>query len=276
VAVPTRAHLGLIQAVKEKSDRVLIVLGTSVAGTTIENPIDYDERSRMMQNYGMVVPLADCLSHVQWSANLDALIDAVLSPGDSATLYGGRDAFDQLYRGRFEYEEIEMNVPVSGTEERRTNGSLEYNNSCFRAGMIRASMNQFPKVHPTVDIAIWKSDKHKELLMARKPNATDWCFVGGFADPEGSYEQDARREVHEETGIEITDPVYVGSCIINDWRYSGRDKIKTILFECHYQSGSPMADDDIAEVQWMKVELAMAKVSATHSPLMNMLTKGQL
>ncbi len=45
--------------------------------------------------------------------------------------------------------------------------------------------------------------------------------------------------MEEEAGIAITDPEYMGSFVIDDWRYRGeRDVIKTLLFRARLLSGS--------------------------------------
>ena len=64
--------------------------------------------------------------------------------------------------------------------------------------------------------------------------------------------QDARREVREEAHVDITDPIYVASFRVDDWRYRGEtDQIKTLLFGCKHVSGVPRADDDVEEVRWV-------------------------
>jgi bifunctional NMN adenylyltransferase/nudix hydrolase len=81
-------------------------------------------------------------------------------------------------------------------------------------------------------------------------------FVGGFASPNSEcYEDDAKRETIEETHLECDNFMYIGSALIRDWRFEGeRNKVKTILFSCDYTIGTPIADDDIAEVEWVSLE----------------------
>ncbi len=50
--------------------------------------------------------------------------------------------------------------------------------------------------------------------------------------------EDAKREVQEEAGVEVGNITYLGSTLINDWRYRGEiDKIKTALFVAKYVFG---------------------------------------
>ena len=81
-------------------------------------------------------------------------------------------------------------------------------------------------------------------------------FVGGFADPhkDTSFEYTAKREATEETGLEVSNPIYIGSTIIDDWRYRAEnDKIITTFFAMKRVFGSPKAQDDIAELHKVKI-----------------------
>ncbi len=87
-------------------------------------------------------------------------------------------------------------------------------------------------------------------------------------------EANLRREVREEAGIDVTEPKYVGSAMIDDWRYSEEaDKIVTMFYETTYLSGHPEPADDIVELRWMKVSEVGAKIVPEHLPLYKMLRK---
>jgi bifunctional NMN adenylyltransferase/nudix hydrolase len=125
-----------------------------------------------------------------------------------------------------------------------------------------------------VDFAIVNFDK-KEFLLARKPNEELLRFPGGFADVNTpSYEDDVLREANEETGLTFVDqPTYIGSRLIDDWRYrSEQNKIKTLMFVVKYNGGDPKADDDIADVRWVKFgEIKDTDLVPNHRPLLEML-----
>jgi bifunctional NMN adenylyltransferase/nudix hydrolase len=118
--------------------------------------------------------------------------------------------------------------------------------------VIWAVENQWPSALPTVDIAILDRNAAR-VLLCRKPNQKLLRFVGGFASPDSeSYEDDAKRETLEETHLECDNFQYIGSARVRDWRFEGeRNKIKTSFFACDYTYGTPVADDDIAEVEWV-------------------------
>ena len=103
--------------------------------------------------------------------------------------------------------------------------------------------------------AIIQRKSDKKFLLVKWKNF-DWIApsVGGIEKGE-TPQQAAEREVLEETHLECGDFRYIGSARIRDWRYEGeRNKIKTTFFSCLYISGSPEADDDIAEVEWVSYD----------------------
>jgi bifunctional NMN adenylyltransferase/nudix hydrolase len=269
------AHTELIQTVCSNHPKVIIILGLSPCKVTYNNPLDFEARKQMLlEKFPNVVVayVKDCVSDEVWSRKLDETISDLVSPNQTVTLYGSRDSFIPHYKGRFKTQRLEQRVYVSGSELRREISAKVKASSDFRAGVIWATANQYAKVHPTVDVAIL-NERADWVLMARKPNETNFRFVGGFATTGGTYEQDARREVMEETHCDITDPEYIGSCLIDDWRYRKEsDKIKTLFFKAKYVSGSPKADDDVAELRWWAFsELKEKDVVPEHRPLLRML-----
>lgn len=255
-----QAHKDLIEEVCAKHDKVIIFLGLSPLMVTQENPLDFEARKQMiLEEFPNVniLYIKDIPNDDAWSKRLDGMIEDVITPSQKPVLYGGRDSFIAHYSGKWPTHELEPDTYVrfSGTEVRReiarksTKASPE-----FRAGVVWASQSRFPTCYPTVDMVIFDED-HDRILLGKKTHEDGWRILGGFADPQSpSYEADVRRETHEEAGIEVTDPIYIGSFIIDDWRYRREiDKIKTLLFVCKKAHGSPRPGDDIAEVKWFDV-----------------------
>ena len=251
------AHIDLIQSVCNEHPKVVIFLGLSPCLVTKNNPLDFESRKQMIiETFPQVIVLyiKDMKSDQEWSKELDTRIADVVSPTQSVVLYGSRDSFISFYSGKYETQELIQETYISGSEIRKLISKKVKNAPEFRAGVIWAAHNQYPKCYPTVDIAIFNEDGTK-LLLARKANETGYRFIGGFSDPKSpSYEADARREVSEETGLEITDPLYIGSFKIDDWRYKKeQDCIKTLFFKCKVMFGRPQANDDIYEVRWFNI-----------------------
>lgn len=252
------AHRELIDSVVKNHSRTIIFLGLSTCLSTRNNPLDFEARKQMLlQAYPDVTVLyiKDVKSDEFWSGMLDRQISDIVSPNQSVTLYGGRDAFIKHYKGKFPTVELESKIYVSGTEIRNSISKKVKGSPDFRAGVIWATFNQFPKVYATVDVAIMNEDNTR-ILLGRKLEEEQYRFIGGFSMPDSdSFEIDAKREVSEEAGIEISWPEYIGSFKINDWRYSREiDKIKTNFYYSKYLFGSPRAGDDIAEIRWFDID----------------------
>jgi len=269
------AHIDLINSVTQKHDRVLLFLGNSIIRNTTSNPLDYRARRAMIAEKFPTVEvhyINDHPSDTVWSKNLDKQISEQLLPLQSVTLYGSRDSFLKAYSGKYNVCELEATTFISGTEVRRRVVNNYPPTADYRAGMIAATAYRYPTAFQTVDIAV-VNDKG-EILLARKPDEKKWRFIGGFSDPRSvSLEADAKREVTEEASVEVDDITYLGSTLIDDWRYRGeQDKIKTALFLAKYIYGKPEGSDDVAEVKWVQIGTGLTKdnIEPLHHVLVDM------
>ena len=205
-----------------------------------------------------------------WSANLDDKIREVVNYGD-VTLYGGRDSFVPHYHGS--YLPVELHLPgykTSGEDIRASLTNSVKESSDFRAGIIHAAMNMRPRVVTCVDIIIVHKGEEVELLLGKKKGEPGWRFIGGHAEASTeSFEADARKEVSEETGLELGSLRYVGSCIIPDWRWEKEEsKIKSLVFVGEATTLGARANDYIDEVRWFKLDdMAPQLLVPTHRPL---------
>ena len=250
------AHIDLIKTVIDRHPRVILFLGLSPLRCTLNNPLDFRNRKTMISEMFPDLEIHyidDCPSNDVWSKNLDSQISKWLTVGQTVTLYGSRDSFIQSYSGKYTTCELVPNKFISGTEVRKQIINNYKSNVDYRAGIIACSGNQFPTAYQTVDVVIFNEDK-SEMLMAQKPYEKNWRFVGGFSEPTSpSLEHDVKKEAMEEANVEVGNIQYVGSLLVNDWRYkSERDKIKTALFQTKYLYGKPEGGDDIAFVKWIK------------------------
>ena len=267
-------HRDILDYVCERHDKVILFLGlTDVGMSTTENPLDFQARRQMIRaEYPEIeiLYIKDMWSDELWSRKLDGQIKDLITPAQTVMLYGSRDSFISHYHGKHPATELEAEHKVSGKEIRaeikrnRTQESVEW-----REGAVWAAHARFPTAYTTVDVAVFNEDE-THVLLVRKPNEPSWRFIGGFAEPHTeSFEADARREAMEEGNVSITDPEYVASFQIDDWRYKGeRDKIKTILFKCRKMFGDVRAGDDVEEAKWFAVEdLTLADIMPQHRPL---------
>ena len=272
------AHIELISSVRDAHDKVILFLGNSAIRNTTNNPLDYRARRVMIQEAFPDIEVGYINDHPSdevWSRNLDRQIQDFLLPHQTVRLYGSRDSFLRSYSGRFPTCELESTTFISGTEVRRRVCNNHFPSADYRAGMIAATAYRFPTAYQTVDIAVL-NDKG-ELLLGRKADEKKWRFLGGFSDPNSpSLEADAYREVSEEAGIEIGDIRYIGSTLVDDWRYKGEvDKIKTAFFYSKYIFGKPEGADDIAEVRWFSKNeyLNLDNIVSGHHILIKLLTE---
>lgn len=269
-------HIDLIKNVCAEHEKVIIFLGLSPCMVTQNNPLDFESRKQMiLEKFPNVnvLYIKDQADDKNWSKELDEKIGDLVGPNQTAVLYGSRDSFIKYYSGSYATQELIQDVFISGSEIRKSISKKVKNTPEFRAGVIWAAYNQYPKVFPTVDVAIFNSDGNK-VLLGRKPKETLFRFIGGFASTkDSSYEEDAIREVEEETGIVINYPEYIGSYLIDDWRYRNeKDKIKTLFFVATHVTGTPNASDDIAEVKWFDIkDLKEEDVVNTHKVLVRAL-----
>jgi len=271
----SEGHRNLIKSVQDRHQQVIIFLGLSPLRNTHRNPLDFKSRQKMIWE---VFPDVDVLyvddqsSDEVWSAKLDAQIAKFTKPGHTATLYGSRDSFISHYKGKRPTCELEPDTFVSATQIRKQISISYPPTKDFRAGMIAATASRYPTCYQTVDVAIF--NEKNEVLMVQKPNESNWRFPGGFSDVNSpSLEADAKREVQEETGVEVDEIKYIGSALVDDWRYRSEvDKIKTAFFKVKYVFGRPEGKDDVAFAKWFKVnDLTTANVMPEHHILLTML-----
>lgn len=261
-------HKDLIEFVKSRHDRVIIFLGLSPCKCTVNNPLDFEARKQMiLKEYPdiTILYIKDTMSDEVWSQKLDEMIEDIIGPNQKAILYGSRDSFIRHYFGKFDTYEYKQRLFISGTEIRKKVSAKVKSSPEFRMGVIWAVNNQWPKAIPTVDVAIFNED-HTEILLGRKKDEDKWRLIGGFVPPGETWEQTARREVYEETNLEVGDLKYVGSFVIDDWRYRSEvDKITTTLFMTTIVFGRPQPGDDIYELRWFNFNEVLASEVITEN-----------
>lgn len=252
------AHRAMIEYVIQRHEKVLLFLGITDAIGTRKDPLDFLTRKLMIESiYGsdlVIMPLKDQISNELWSEKLDEKIREVFPLG-SVLLYGSRDSFIPFYSGKFECIELEPEKYVNATDIRKMCSERVISSPDFRAGVIYGIYNMYPTMYSTIDAAIINYETN-EVLLGQKIGETKWRFVGGFVDVADESEEHAvRREVMEETGLEVGDIKFICSQKINDWRYKGmKDKgVMTHFYACKYIFGGPQPSDDICALKWFQL-----------------------
>jgi len=142
---------------------------------------------------------------------------------------------------------------------------LELFRFCPKCGSADFEINNFKSRHcascgftyyqnPSAATAAFVLNSRGELLVARRakdPAKGTLDLPGGFVDNGETGEQGIRREIKEETGLEVEKVEYLFS-IPNVYRYSGMD-IHTLdmFYICHADNDTLKAADDVAECAWV-------------------------
>ena len=103
---------------------------------------------------------------------------------------------------------------------------------------------EFPRISPAVIVAVVRGN---ELLLARAHRFPPGLFsvIAGFVEPGETLEECVRREVREEVGLEIEDPLYFGS---QPWPFP--DSLM-IAYTAEYAGGEiEIEAGKIAEAGW--------------------------
>lgn len=254
-----KAHQDLFDYVVSRHKRVHVILGVSPLITTHRNPLPFEARRQMIESLYHNVrcyPLQDVESDSKWVQNLDSLIGNIETTS-SVVLYGSRDSFVDTYvehKGKYDSSYLEPDEYIntySGTTVRDDVSKNIENTSDFRSGIIWANYHKYPTVYTVVDAIILNSDRTKILLCKKNLYDDKYRFVGGFSDVESkTFEQDAIREIKEETQLDTIHLAYAGNLKIDDWRYHNqRDCLHTMLFVA-VTAGDPVPGDDIVSVKW--------------------------
>ena len=107
---------------------------------------------------------------------------------------------------------------------------------------------------PTATCVIICENKIMLGKRAHQPHKDEWSFGGGFLDYGESPTEACIREVKEELGIDITNPIMIGD-VSHDYEYQGAiSKIASTLFLIRIDP--QLADqiipaDDVAEIKWV-------------------------
>ena len=111
----------------------------------------------------------------------------------------------------------------------------------------------YPRPSVTVDVVVVTRETHPRVLLIRRkaePFAGMWAIPGGFVEMDEPLETAARRELKEETGVEVKQLEQLGA--FGDPHRDPRGRTISIVFLGHVEPGqvTPRPGDDAAEVGW--------------------------
>ena len=118
-----------------------------------------------------------------------------------------------------------------------------------------------------VSVAAMVHDGNGKILLVNSP-WRGWEYPGGLIEPGESFEAALRREIREESGVEVEIERFVGIC-----KNLGSD-IVNIDFVCRYTGGRLTTSEESTEVVWATPEEAMDMITfpLTKKRLANMLS----
>ncbi|UOE19604.1 NAD(+) diphosphatase [Thermobifida halotolerans] len=110
----------------------------------------------------------------------------------------------------------------------------------------------YPRMDPAVIMLVHREvGGVEQCLLAHSPNWPDnrYSVLAGFVEPGESLEQAVAREVAEEVGVAVTDPVYVGS---QPWPFP---RSLMLGYFARAVGSAPRTDyEEIADVRWLRRE----------------------
>jgi 8-oxo-dGTP diphosphatase len=115
--------------------------------------------------------------------------------------------------------------------------------------------------HPIAAVAAVVFNNQNKLLLVRRgkePGKGSWGIPGGVVELGENLEDAVKREIQEETGIDVepTDVITVVNRIFND--DEGRIQFHYIIVEylCRSANRIPKASDDVDRALWVSIEEA--------------------
>lgn len=121
-----------------------------------------------------------------------------------------------------------------------------------------------------VSVAALVTNENGEVLLVNSP-WRGWEYPGGLIEPGESFEAALKREVFEESGVEIEITGFVGIC------KNVERNIVNIDFTARYTGGELTTSEESTEVGWFTEEEAMEMITfpLTKKRLANMLSGDQ-
>jgi 8-oxo-dGTP diphosphatase len=116
---------------------------------------------------------------------------------------------------------------------------------------------EYPRPAVTVDIIIVTRERTPRVLLIRRkhdPFAGMWAIPGGFVEMEETLEAAARRELREETGLDVADLEQLYA--FGDPGRDPRGRIIAVAYLARVDAAKvkPLAADDAADVGWHRLD----------------------
>lgn len=100
-------------------------------------------------------------------------------------------------------------------------------------------------------------DEQGRMLLARRahePDAGRWDVLGGFLEEGEDPLEALRRELLEETGLQVEPDEYVGAYVDTYGDGQGSVFVLNLVWRAHVVAGEPVPADDVAELRWFSAD----------------------
>jgi 8-oxo-dGTP diphosphatase len=128
---------------------------------------------------------------------------------------------------------------------------------------------QYPRPAVTADMIVLTDEPEPQILLIQRgdePFKGCWAFPGGFMNMDETTEQCARRELKEETGLDIEEVQQVGAYSTVDRDPRGRTI--TVAYITHVPQILPVTGlDDAAEAKWWPIN-ALPPLAFDHAQIL--------
>jgi ADP-ribose pyrophosphatase YjhB (NUDIX family) len=110
------------------------------------------------------------------------------------------------------------------------------------------------RIIPAASVALRRGDRFLLVERGRDPSRGQFAFPGGRLEAGETAEDAARRELFEETGLEVAKLELVEVIDLGGERAAQATIFRLHVFAGAHVTGEPCARDDAASVGWYRVE----------------------
>lgn len=111
---------------------------------------------------------------------------------------------------------------------------------------------------PAVSVAVRRGETVLLVKRGREPSRGYYAFPGGRVEAGESLEVAARRELLEETGLNVLDLAPVRDYLVEGKRDGHLLHYRLHVFAAHHVEGEAVAGDDAEEAGWFDIEAMRA------------------
>jgi mutator protein MutT len=113
-------------------------------------------------------------------------------------------------------------------------------------------LKEYKNPIPTVDAIIQNSTSILLVKRSKDPFKNQFALPGGFVNEGETIEEAIKREVYEETSLEVHPIDILG--VYSDPKRDPRGHMMTVVFIVLIIKGNPNAGDDAKEISWIPIQ----------------------